>query len=1790
MSDTSPSNSPNDGYKQSFLYPPSTFLGMNQDKRLPSLAELGLSQVTDNVGALEQLNRQKKPKTGFTVKAFDNESSHIPKSSQWSLAGTENPTTSASGYEEPGAGENGKDTDDKTKTAKPALSLMLPLNDSMSWMPSDEGQVEGEWEADISTKDNDGIFPGLSSSNSAMLQFERNARDMETASCAATYGSRSPISNEDDGDSSKEDDGDQSNQDDDRSSTVVSHSIRSREEDYHLTRPMESEPSISGDEHVQRPVVKCICNSEETKADMILCEACFTWQHTECYYIEKNKSPKKQMEGKFPQVYAAQMLGNRVSRLDVAQHLQTQQQKDSIDMLWSQNRLHFCNDCVGVKNQSFEINASDLIAQTHSDTSLPQCTTRGSESISLESPVLPTEGKLPTERDIQGASDQHLLANEAYTDSGYASNTIRAPKLSEIPGQLQQVEEGSTNDAGTELHSLPENERILQSTEQEDEVRSIYSDASTIPTLAKTRYINGLADDLIQAIQPYKLDDEALEQIFELLPDLLRDFALNLGLLVSSTMHRDVMVFIHKYRRQIAERSKERYSWEEIEYNNVDRGEKMSLDHIMDLWHRSGGSAQYERPDSPTSNKDVDYQDSDDLNAHQEDEREREGQVLSHGGQGIDEAMEEEEDEWGDFDNDSDLDGGLVAYQTLIRGTNAYNSFMNNLRRECTLAPAKPNVMGEIRNAILKALPCSPRISRQRPAETFNISFIVDWDPIAFLQNEEYTERQEDAIERAITLTGSITSAQALTCGGYLRQTWPSTGDQVLDLIKSLVSGGNRASATLPNGSSLSVSHQPSQSQGSACVVWVDAHGTAASLAEIGEQFAWLASALRSSPYFQQVACSKPFIESFQIGHLTYKEDSPEVTYICKIGVDIRDGASDSVDLNGQCWHGLFGRPVVVEGFPIPRRSEASTPGLEIPLNIMAGLAQARRISSFGGKTLMKGFATMLLPMKCIKDVITWHLVYTKNGERMSYLETSDFQTVDVQIPELEKSRHILGWCPEIKSYAGAADACYLIKNSRLPRPSGQGALSNASLSLGRLITGGTPFSEGRKDVRLRRNSYIVRMKWISQKYVILWDVEDERGWLVNGASALLHLVRASLAQDQLDNNFAALCLFSTKYFQEASRLHHTDAALEVLLNPNNLKAKIYPENDDYIRFKAYVEDFSDLLEKMLDYQSMAVNNSTPGSVPRSVLEGWDFTDLAFGRDPIYPREAFLDQRALSWVDFTRSVHAITLFGRSFGEIIQPASAGCSAWAKLPCGRSYLAASATDIYRIMESDGDPYSVPMRLTHDILWYTSKETFTQCRCNGETDDEAHCDLIQVLLPFRLHRDISGICSQLPPKNGAIIFGWNTTHRWFWGDKGDPSRSPNDAGYPSLLRDSRSSDSGIGRSLGSSTSITGSTSLLDEECLTYTHVPTSESEDFKSSSSATDNISKCLGDSDVHGSLAKHYKVGIVCALHIELMAVRASFDKTYAKVTIPREDPNYYALGSIEGHKVVAVCLPHGVYGTNAAADVASNMKRSFPGLKFCLLVGVGAGVPSQQNDIRLGDVVVSTPKGGYSGVLPYDMIKSMESGLSELNGYLCPPPAHLMCAISELESDPLLSPTPLQKYLQQIEERKGQYKHPGVAYDRLFVSHCAHNGDPSNRNCDQCDSAYEIKRVSRQSTHPNIHYGLIASGNQVMKNAKIRDKLSREHNVLCFEMEGAGIMNSFPCLIIRGICDYADSHKNKIWQNYAAATAAAYAKLLLSRLRNEDEGYESEPGGENVSGKRSTTFGLSEDRARKRRKE
>lgn len=130
--------------------------------------------------------------------------------------------------------------------------------------------------------------------------------------------------------------------------------------------------------------------------------------------------------------------------------------------------------------------------------------------------------------------------------------------------------------------------------------------------------------------------------------------------------------------------------------------------------------------------------------------------------------------------------------------------------------------------------------------------------------------------------------------------------------------------------------------------------------------------------------------------------------------------------------------------------------------------------------------------------------------------------------------------------------------------------------------------------------------------------------------------------------------------------------------------------------------------------------------------------------------------------------------------------------------------------------------------------------------------------------------------------------------------------------------------------------------------------------------------------------------------------------------------------------------------------------------------------------------------------------------------------------------------------------RGTYEQPDPSGDRLYQSRVVHD----ESCCQGLSEENESRVVSRhartgEKDNPTIHYGLILSGNQVVKDATIRDLMFREHKALCVEMEAAGLVNTFPCLIIRGICDYADSHKNDKWQGYAAMTAAAFTKDVLS---------------------------------------
>jgi nucleoside phosphorylase len=300
---------------------------------------------------------------------------------------------------------------------------------------------------------------------------------------------------------------------------------------------------------------------------------------------------------------------------------------------------------------------------------------------------------------------------------------------------------------------------------------------------------------------------------------------------------------------------------------------------------------------------------------------------------------------------------------------------------------------------------------------------------------------------------------------------------------------------------------------------------------------------------------------------------------------------------------------------------------------------------------------------------------------------------------------------------------------------------------------------------------------------------------------------------------------------------------------------------------------------------------------------------------------------------------------------------------------------------------------------------------------------------------------------------------------------------------------------------------------------------------------------------------YTIAWICALPVEAAAARTILDRTHP---LPQgfTDPNAYELGELNGHHIALAYLPSGVYGTTSATAVVSRMRQTFPRLQFGLMVGIGGGVPSRKNDIRLGDVVVSKPGVKHNGVIQYDYGKRVQGGKFDQTRVLNQPPQALLTRLNQLEANRMISrKNSLLEIVNEVFERhpdiKGQFSRPEEHTDSLFDSSYYHINQEFD--CAKCDKERLVIRQPRDKKEPYIHYGLIASGNQVMKDAETRDRLAYEQGILCFEMEAAGIMNELPTLVIRGICDYCDSHKQKQWQGYAALTAAAYAKLLLSAV-------------------------------------
>ncbi|RKK74015.1 hypothetical protein BFJ71_g17336, partial [Fusarium oxysporum] len=302
---------------------------------------------------------------------------------------------------------------------------------------------------------------------------------------------------------------------------------------------------------------------------------------------------------------------------------------------------------------------------------------------------------------------------------------------------------------------------------------------------------------------------------------------------------------------------------------------------------------------------------------------------------------------------------------------------------------------------------------------------------------------------------------------------------------------------------------------------------------------------------------------------------------------------------------------------------------------------------------------------------------------------------------------------------------------------------------------------------------------------------------------------------------------------------------------------------------------------------------------------------------------------------------------------------------------------------------------------------------------------------------------------------------------------------------------------------------------------------------------------------------FEIAVICALTLEADAIEALFDHHWDDDGPPFDkesgDPNAYSTGVIGRFNVVLAYMPG--MGKVNAATVASNCGKSFPCIKLALVVGICGVVPfvPTNDEIVLGDVIIS------NGVIQYDFGRQLpdhfvrKDTLSDVPGR---PNLEIRGVLAKLKAlrhrRQLIAK--IADYLDVLrQDRDLHAEYPGSTEDRLFEASYRHTDD--QKSCEQLGCNGQLVSRTRLAIAevyptPAIHFGLMASGDAVMKSGEGRDRIAAAEGVIAFEMEGAGVWDSFPCIIIKGACDYADSHKSKVWQRYAAATAAACAKAFL----------------------------------------
>ncbi|KAH6976285.1 hypothetical protein BKA56DRAFT_488826 [Ilyonectria sp. MPI-CAGE-AT-0026] len=768
-----------------------------------------------------------------------------------------------------------------------------------------------------------------------------------------------------------------------------------------------------------------------------------------------------------------------------------------------------------------------------------------------------------------------------------------------------------------------------------------------------------------------------------------------------------------------------------------------------------------------------------------------------------------EEDLISDSEDEPDL-FQFADYEQFVRKSGAYKWLLSKIRQYHQLSYGNYDFMSEIGTQIQNRLWTQAplrQISGRKPSSTVTMAFSLDWNPMSIFRDRELDLTLTDIFERVMCLTGTVYEAQATTVMEYMAQTWPETGEHIIALIKKLVSSpeGKECGYQLPESpvtlqDRLSDSvplRKPSTPQLRAQILGpsdcsISVTGGLYFVSEIAEQVGWLAATLRCSPNAPSrcvVTCT-PRVKDLQITTKETADPVAAITGSCRIVFDFKQVTEndDPTERNGLCWVPLFMRPILVSGYPILRRSEKNT-GIEMSLRFMACLVRSREVVQWEERIIIKGFSSLLVATLATAGTVVWHLLVSGSlEERISYVDP-ELDNLDIRMPEgfslrdLEGSRHFVGWCANATDMCGYKTAALNVTASGLRKPPASIVIDKLYIEAGSDFIGGLNMSFNKKEQPFwleREKDYPSLLKWVSLQPIVFYDVSDRRAWLVDGASALLHLVRISLYLDEHDPESTYDWVFDASEFKDQwNGCTGRHAALKTLKSWDNLDLNLYVISKrvlngqpvtEHSKLETRVKKILHSIEILVDAQVKVASQDgvrIPQTLdPRRSITGFDILDVISPLGPVHARMQNINAWGPGWRDLLPAVGITAIFGNGFGNLICPGdpSSVCSKWKCVPTGSDYLAASVSTLQMLHErrlTRMEPGLGVGELTKKVVWLSSSDPLRACQC-VETLGACHVNPVQFLMPKRSW-DPRLISKPMTPvdviglgQQGAVIFG--------------------------------------------------------------------------------------------------------------------------------------------------------------------------------------------------------------------------------------------------------------------------------------------------------------------------------------------------------------------------------------------------------------------------------------------------